>query len=88
MSESPPLVPTEVTTKASGYIAPDTQELIPAMDVTSNTVALMPPLIGGQRNQMAHPGNVFPMLTPPLAGNPATFPVRALLTVLRSTIRQ
>ena len=42
------------------------------MDVTSNTMALMPPLIDGQRNQIAHPGNVPLTLTRPLAGNPAT----------------
>ena len=45
MSDSPPLVPTEVATSISGFTTPDTQELIPAMDVTSNTEALMPPLI-------------------------------------------
>ena len=42
------------------------------MDVTSNTLALMSWLIDGQRNQIAHPGNVTPTLTRPLAGNPAT----------------
>ena len=35
-------------------------------------MARMPPLVGGQRNQTAHPGNVTPTLTRPLAGNPAT----------------
>ena len=72
MSYSPPLVPTEVATSTSGYTTPDTQELIPAMDGTSNTMALMPPMIGGQRHQVAHPGNVTPTLTTQLAGNYAT----------------
>ena len=48
MSDSPPLVSTEVATSISGFTTPDTQELIPAMDGTSNTLALMPPLIDGQ----------------------------------------
>ena len=69
MSDSPPLVPTEVTTSVSGFTTPDTQELVPAVDVTSNALTLMPPLIDGQRNQIAHPGNVTPTLTRPLAGN-------------------
>ena len=72
MSDSPPLVPTEVATSTSGYTTPDTQELIPAMDGTSNTMALMPPMIGGPRHQVAHPGNVTPTLTTQLAGNHAT----------------
>ena len=72
MSDSPPLVPTEVATSTSGYTTPDTQELIPAMDGTSNTMALMPPMIGGQRHQVAHPGNFTPTLTRQLAGNHAT----------------
>ena len=72
MSESPPLVPTKLATSASGNTTPDTQELIPAMDVTSNTVTLTPPLVGGQRNQIAHPGNATPTLTRPLAAHPAT----------------
>ena len=80
MSESPPL----------GFTTPDTQELIPAMDVTSNAMALMPLLVDGQRNQIAHPGNVTPTLIRPLEGIAATLglPVRALLTVLVRTIRQ
>ena len=72
MSDSPLLVPTEVATSISGFTTPDTQELIPAMDVTNNTLALIPPLIDGQRNQTAHPGNVTPTLTRPLAGSSAT----------------
>ena len=72
MSDSSPLVPTEVATSVSGYTTPDTQELIPAMDGTSNTLALMPPMIGGQRQQVAHPGNVTPTLTRQLAGSTAT----------------
>ena len=51
MSDSSPLVPTEVATSVSGYTTPDTQELIPAMDGTSSTLTLMPPMIGGQRQQ-------------------------------------
>ena len=76
MSDSPPLVPTEVATSASGYTTPDTQELIPAIDATSNTLALMPPMIGGQRQQVAHPGNVTPTLTRQLAGSLAYSPVQ------------
>ena len=72
MSDTSPLVPTEVATSISGFTTPDTQELIPAMDGTSNTLALVPPLIDGQRHQIALPGNVTPTLTRPLAGNSAT----------------
>ena len=72
MSESPPLVPTEVATSVSGFTTPGTEELLPDMDGASNTVSLMPPLICGQGNQIAHPGNVTPALFPALAGNPAT----------------
>ena len=72
MSDSPPLVPTEVAISISGFTTPDTQALIPAMDGTSNTLAFMPPLIDGQRTQIAHPGNVTPTLTRPLAGGSAT----------------
>ena len=72
MSDSSPLVPTEVATSVSGFTTPDTEELIPAMDGTSNTLALMPPMIGGHRQQVAHPGNVTPTLTRQLAGNTAT----------------
>ena len=42
------------------------------MDGTSNTLALMPPLIDGRRNQIAHPGSITPTLTRPLAGSSAT----------------
>ena len=72
MSDSSPLVPREVATSISGFTTPDTQELIPAMDGANNTLALMPPIIGGQRHQVAHPGNVAPTLTRQLAGNTAT----------------
>ena len=72
MSYSPPLVPTEVATSVSRFSTPDTEELLPAMDGTSNMLSLMALLIGGQRNQIAHPGNVTPMLIRPLVGNPAT----------------
>ena len=72
MSDSPPLVPTEVATGISSFTAPDTQGLIPAMDGASNTLALMPPLIDGHRHQIAHPGNVIPTLTRSLAGSSAT----------------
>ena len=72
MSDGSPLVPTEVATSISGFTTPDTQELIPAMDGANNTLALMPPIINGQRHQIAHPGNVTATLTRQLAGNPAT----------------
>ena len=35
-------------------------------------LALMPPIVGWQRNQIAHPRNVTPTLISPLACNPAT----------------
>ena len=72
MNDSRPLVPTEVATSILGFTTPDTQELIPAVDGTSNTLALMPPVIDGQRNQIGHPENVTPTLTRPLAGSSAT----------------
>ena len=72
MSDSSPLVPTEVATSVSGFTTPDTQELIPAMDGTSNTLALMPPIIGGHSGRVAHPGAITPALAGHLAGNTAT----------------
>ena len=71
MSDSSPLVPTEVATSVSGLTTPDTQKLIPAMDGASNTLALMPPIIGGQRHQVAYAGNVPPTLIKQLAGSTA-----------------
>ena len=90
MSDSSPLVPTEVATSISGFTTPDTQGLIPAMDGANNTLALMPPIIDGQRkrHQVAHPGNVPPTLTRQLAGNPATpVPTGPSLTVQSSAVQ-
>ena len=72
MSDSSPLVPTEVATSILGFTTPDTQELIPAMDGANNTPALMPPILDGQRRQVVHRGNVTPTLIRQLAGNSAT----------------